>query len=245
MAKRRLKHLESLRFRRERGSELPLFTQDDRLTLYGFNRMYSAITQFITSREFSLQPSESCFYYSAWGAELINRYRGSRKKARSAGGQFEFAVNFDNVHFGHWSWYHGSDLNCDQYPSIHWDALHVVTVFGDQVIDLQSPAFLNYKVSKGHLAFITPVMFDKTAMVKFKDWKPERKDGLSIWGEWRPTHHRKYWLSPEVFADIPYYIDIIIDLFEQRIVCRELEQFHGMDELDYTKRESYIWTDSQ
>ena len=85
-------------------------------------------------------------------------------------------------------------------------------------------------------------MFDKTAMVKFRDWEPKRKDGLTVWGEWRPTHHRKHWLNPEVFADIPYYMDMIIDLFEQRIVCCELERFHEFDQLDYTKRESYIWT---
>ena len=247
MAKQRLRHLENLRFRRERGSEpeQSLFTQDGRLNLYGFNRIFSSITQLVASREFGLFPSQACFYYSAFGAELINRYSNTRKQARSAGSQIEYAVNFAGKHYGHWSWYHGSDLLCDSKPSQYHKALHVISQYGSQVIDFQSPAFLNYKVSKEHLTFITPVMFDKSEMVRFRDWEPKRKNGLSIWGEWRPTHHKNHWLKPKNLADIQYYMDRIIDLFEQRIICKELERFNGMDELDYTKRESYIWTDDQ
>ena len=242
MTRQRLKHLKSLHFRRERGEELPLFTADGRLTLYGFNRIFSSITQFITTREFGLDPSQSCYYYSEWGAALINRASNSRKKARSNGGQFEFSVNFDNEHYGHWWWCHYSDLNCDQSPSLYWNALHVISILGDQVIDFQSPAYLDYRANEGYLNFITPVMFDRSVIKRFKDWSREKDDGLTVLGEWRPSHHKKHWMSPEIFADIPHYFDRIVDLFEQRIVCRELERFHGMDELDYASRDSYIWT---
>ena len=75
MAKQRLKHLGSLHFRREKGLELEqaLFTADGKLTLYGFNRMFAAITQLLsTAKDFNTDLSQSCFYYSAIGAELIN-----------------------------------------------------------------------------------------------------------------------------------------------------------------------------
>ena len=244
MAKQRLRHLKNLRFRRERGSESeqPLFT-NGRLNLYGFNRIFSAITQFVATREFNLLPSQSCFYYSEWGEELINRYSGSRHKARSNGGQFEYCVDIDGKHQGHWRWQHSVDLGYLNPEQRHW-AMHVVTGYKGQIIDFQSPAFLNYRVNKGYGTFITPIMYNKSITRRFKDWRIPR-DGLTAYCAWKPTNYREFWLKAETFDDILHYSDRIVDLFEQRIVCRELERFHGMDELDYTKRESYIWTDDQ
>ena len=254
MAKQRLKHLESLRFRRERGPELPLFTQDDRLTLYGFNRMYSAITQLLsTADDFSLDLSQSCFYYSAIGAGLINYVNDGRKQAKSAGGQFEYCVDLDGEHIFHWGWLYSQD--CEYPAERHW-AKHVVTTLGTQVIDFQSPSYLNYRFNdKGYMVngcqvnghgcpVIVPVMYDRNIIRRFKDWAVPR-NGLTVSAAWKPTNHQLYWMRPDCLGRIDAFVGRAIDLFEQRIVCRELEQFNGLDTLDYTSREAYIWTDSQ
>ena len=253
MAKRRLKHLESLRFRRERGPELPLFT-DGRLNLYGFNRIFSAITQLLsTAKDFSLDLSQSCFYYSAIGAKLINQVNVGEKQAKPEGGQFEYCVDLNGEHIFHWGWLYRGE--CGDPVERHW-AKHVVTTLGDQIIDFQSPVFLNYRANdKGYWhngslvngyssPVIVPVMYDRNIIRRFKDWAVPR-NGLTVSAAWKPTNHQLYWMRPDCYGDIDRFIDRVFDLFEQRVVCRELEQFHGLDKLDYTDTESYIWANGQ
>ena len=170
---------------------------------------------------------------------LVDRYSNSKHKASSCGGQFDHCVDIDGKHKGHWGWQHSVDLGYLTPEQRHW-AMHVVTGYKGQIIDFQSPAFLDYRVNKEVADFIAPVMYDKSNIRRFKDWSIPR-DGLTVYAAWKPSNHKQYWMGPEIFADIPHYLDRIADLFEQRVVCRELERFHGMDELNYTKRESYIW----
>lgn len=246
-----IKNLNHLHFERETGQEAPLFT-DGKLNLYGYNRITSAITQLIANcKSFDVELYQTGFYYSAFGAELINRLSDSKQKAKASGGQFEYCIDLNGEHIGHWKWKYESDPGYFEREEYN-KARHIVTTFGNQVIDFHTPVFLDYLatdrsywdngllVNGSIFPVITPMMYDRNIIRRFKDWAIPR-DGLTVYAAWKPGHHKEYWLIPEVTDDVQAYTGGLMELFKERFVCRELEQFNGLDTLDYTKPESYIW----
>ena len=87
MARRRLlKRLKGLTFERRPIDDQPII--DHMLTAHGYSRLFSTITHAMAWHPGFQNPLEqSCYYYAALGAHLINTLRLGDRKAKTVGGQ--------------------------------------------------------------------------------------------------------------------------------------------------------------